>query len=146
MSNYRKTPADMLEEYFERTSIETVFKTDKEFLKLLPLRKWSDDTVRGKIFSDIINSIVRKLLYDSVKGKGVTWSMTSLIGKCQALMCCRNIDTNTVHVEAPNKQVKQYYKDCDIEIPHELNLTEYLKDLYAERDDGSKSKRDEASK
>ena len=140
------TPADMLEEYFARTSIETVFKTDKEYLKMLPLRKWSDDTVRGKILSDIINSIVRKSLYDSAKGKGVTWGMTSLIGKCQSLMCCRNTNTNTVHVETANKQVRQYYKDCGIDVPHELNLTKYIELLYAKQDDGSKSNQDKDSK
>ena len=146
LSNYRMTPADMLEEYFARTSIETVFKTDKEYLKMLPLRKWSDDTVRGKILSDIINSIVRKSLYDSAKGKGVTWGMTSLIGKCQSLMCCRNTNTNTVHVETANKQVRQYYKDCGIDVPHELNLTKYIELLYAKQDDGSKSNQDKDSK
>ena len=49
----------MLDEYFCRTNIETAFKTDKEYLKLLPLCKWSDLTVRGKILSDVIDSILR---------------------------------------------------------------------------------------
>ena len=39
ISNYRKKPEDMLDDYFSRTRIETTFKTDKEYLKMLPLRK-----------------------------------------------------------------------------------------------------------
>ena len=135
IANYLKTPAEMLDEYFSRTSIETVFKTDKEYLKLLPLCKWTDDTVRGKILSDIIDSIVRQSLRDQVKEKGVTWSMTSLIGKCQSLMCCR--DSENVYVEPANKQVKQYYKDCGIEIPSELNLSQYIDELYEKKDENS---------
>ena len=59
---------------FLRTNIETVFKTDKEYLKLLPLCKWSDIAVRGKIFTDIVNSIIRKNMYEYVKNSyPLTW-------------------------------------------------------------------------
>ena len=49
LSNINTTPADLLSQYFCRTDIEGVFKTSKEYLKLLPLSKWTDLTVRGKI-------------------------------------------------------------------------------------------------
>lgn len=64
ISNYRKTPADMLDDYFSRTRIETTFKTEKEYLTLLPIRKLNDVTIRGKILSDIIDSIVRQSAHE----------------------------------------------------------------------------------
>lgn len=47
----------VLGRYFGRTEIESVIKTSKEYLQLLPLRKWTDEAVRGKILSDIIATI-----------------------------------------------------------------------------------------
>ena len=51
-------PKDLLIEYFARTDIESVFKTAKNYLDLLPLAKWTDTTVRGKILSDIIATLI----------------------------------------------------------------------------------------
>ena len=106
ISNYRKTPAEMLDDYFSRTRIETTFKTDKEYLKLLPLRKWTDTTIRGKILSDIIDSIIRQTAHEL--GKGTIYSMSAMIGKTQSLMCFIDSNDNTVHVDTPNRQVKDY--------------------------------------
>ena len=128
ISNYIKSPSEILDDYFSRTNIESEFKTDKEYLKLLPLRKWTDTTVRGKIFSDIINSIVRHKMYEYIKGK--TWSISSVIGKCQSLMCFRDDSENTVYTEAPNKQVKEFYKCFDIDIPQSIHMQSYIDKIY----------------
>ena len=127
LANYRKAPAEVLDDYFCRTSIETTFKTDKEYLKLLPLCKWSDTSVRGKILSDIINSIIRRSLQALVKG--VPWSISAMIGRCQSLMCIRDSSTNMVHIEPANRQVKECYKQCGIEIPEALNIQAYIDGL-----------------
>ena len=62
ISNRDLSPKDLLTEYFGRTDIEVVFKTGKEYLNLLPLSKWTDQTVRGKILHDIINTICLLML------------------------------------------------------------------------------------
>ncbi|HAF84851.1 MAG TPA: hypothetical protein DCG32_00460, partial [Sphaerochaeta sp.] len=56
LSTEMKEPDAKLDDYFGRTRIETVFKTSKEYLNLLPLSKWSDLTVRGKLLCDIIST------------------------------------------------------------------------------------------
>lgn len=58
LSNKKLEPSELLTEYFGRTDIEGVIKTSKEYLVLLPLSKWTVETVRRKIFSDIINTII----------------------------------------------------------------------------------------
>lgn len=128
ISNYRKSPAETLDDYFSRTRIETTFKTDKEYLRLLPLRKWNDTTIKGKILSDIIDSIIRQTAYEL--GKGIIYSMSSMIGKTQSLMCFIDSKDNTVYIETPSKQVKDYYKGYDISIPEELNLTDYEAQIF----------------
>lgn len=127
ISNYRKTPDKMLDDYFSRTRIETTFKTDKEYLKMLPLRKWTDTTIRGKLLADIIDSIVRQTAHEL--GKGIIYSMSSMIGKTQSLMCCMDSRNNTVYVDTPNKQVKEYYKGYGVSIPEQLNLSDYVADI-----------------
>lgn len=67
LSNIDTTPADLLSQYFCRTDIETVFKTSKEYLNLMPLSKWTDLTVRGKILADIIDTIILLLLRKKLK-------------------------------------------------------------------------------
>lgn len=128
ISNYRKTPAEMLDDYFSRTRIETTFKTDKEYLKLLPLRKWNDTTIRGKILSDVIDSIIRQTAHEL--GRGTIYSMSSMIGKTQSLMCFIDGRDNTIYVDAPCKQVKDYYKGYGISIPETLNLESYAAGVF----------------
>ena len=129
ISNYRKTPAEMLDDYFSRTRIETAFKTDKEYLKMLPLRKWNDNTIRGKLLSDVIDSIIRQTAHEL--GKGIIYSMSSMIGKTQSLMCCMDSAHGTVYIDTPNKQVKEYYKGYGIAIPEQLNLASYVAGILA---------------
>lgn len=120
LSNIDTTPEDLLFRYFCRTEIETVFKTGKEYLELLPLSKWSDQTVRGKILHDIIDTIILLLIRKEMASTGV--STSRLFGKAQSLMCCLN-QNKEVLVQVPSKKVKQFYKLLGIEIPDHVDLT-----------------------
>lgn len=124
ISNRDLTPKELLTEYFGRTDIEMVFKTGKEYLDLLPLSKWTDQTVRGKILHDIINTIclltLRKQLLQSGR------SVSEIIGKCQSLMCFRN-NKGIVTVETPSKQVKEYYKLLHVDVPAHVRMDRYCR-------------------
>ena len=119
VSNLDLSPKDLLTEYFGRTDTEVVFKTSKEYLDLLPLSKWTDQTVRGKILHDIINTVclleLRKKLLTSGR------SVSEVIGRCQSLMCFRN-NKGIVTVETPSKQVKDYFKLLHTEVPAHVDL------------------------
>ncbi len=122
VSNLELSPKDLLTEYFGRTDIEVVFKTSKEYLDLLPLSKWTDQTVRGKILHDIINTVclleLRKQLLPSGR------SVSEIIGRCQSLMCFRN-NKGIVTVETPSKQVKEYYKLLHVDVPAHVDLSKF---------------------
>ena len=128
MGNYNRTPAQMLDDYFGRTHIECFFKNTKEYLKLLPLCKWKDNTVRGKILSDVIVAIVKQKMMQL--RKNTTLSMSSVLGKCQSLMCIRDKKTNKVFVEKPNRQVRECYENFGIPVPQEIDLNSYIRQLY----------------
>jgi len=119
LSNIDTTPADLLSQYFCRTEIETVFKTSKEYLDLLPLKKWTDETVRGKILHDVVNTIVLLELRKKYVPSGI--SINEIAGKTQSLMCNRN-QNGLVNVETPNKKTKEYYKLIGVDIPSNVKI------------------------
>ena len=126
VSNIDTTPEILLEDYFGRTDIETVFKTSKEYLELLPLSKWTDLTVRGKILHDIIDTVVFLLLRKSIRESGI--STSELFGKTQSLMCFKN-NNGLVTVEPPNKQVKEYYKLFSLTVPSHVHVDQFMADI-----------------
>ena len=126
ISNRELEPKELLIEYHNRAKIEYVFKTAKDYLDLLPLEKWTDLTVRGKILADIINTIVYLSLQKEILGNGV--SMNALIGKTQSLMCS-NIDEDTVEIFVPNKQTRDYYNLLKIDIPTQVSLAAIKEEL-----------------
>lgn len=128
ISNIDTTPENLLTEYFGRCDIESVFKTSKEYLDLLPLSKWTDETVRGKILHDIIDTIVLLLLRKQMDDSGIATS--ELYGKTQSLMCFRN-NSGMVTVETPSRQVKDYYKMIGIDVPAHVEVKQFRKDVLS---------------
>ncbi len=121
ISNIETSPEKLLELYFERTDIESVFKSSKEYLDILPLSKWTDTTVRGKILHDIINTIIRLEFLKETIESGI--SLSEIFGKCQSLMCFRN--KAMVTIEAPSKPVKKYFSLINEEIPSHVDLAKF---------------------
>lgn len=121
LSNIEATPAEMLDLYFSRTQIEGVFKTSKEYLDLLPLNKWTDTTVRGKILSDIIATIALLLIRKDLTPTGR--STPELFGKLSSLMCHREGDKVTV--EKANKQVREYLQTFGMTPPTYIKLSDF---------------------
>ena len=126
ISNICMKPEDMLREYKNRTHIENVIKTSKNYLSLLPIEKSKIECIYGKILVDIMNTIVylqiQKMLSDP------TISMSELFGKTQSLMCA-NIDDDTVEVFTANKQTKEYYKLFGLEAPSNISISDFKKEI-----------------
>ena len=81
--------------------------------------------MREKILHDIIDTTIYLMLQKKIMPTGI--SMTELFGKCQSRMC-RN-SRGQIHVETPNKQVKQYYKYLDIRVPAHIRMDSFMKDI-----------------
>ena len=122
VSNIDSTPAETLERYFGRMDIESFFKTSKEYLSLLPLSKWTRETIEGKLLNDMISTIVYLKIRKALSGTGL--SMSKLFGRASSLMCTRKKD-GTVIVEEANRQVKEIFKAAGIKIPSSLDIEEF---------------------
>ena len=82
--------------------------------------------MRGKIFHDIIDTIILLLLRKSMRQSGM--SASEIIGRCQSLMCCRKKD-GTIILKTPRKQVKEYYKIFGCNVPAHVKEGSFRKEL-----------------
>lgn len=128
LSNIREEPSELLDRYFGRCSIESVFKTAKEYLDLLPLKKWTAQRVMGKLLSDTISLIV----YLSMRRDmlSTAYAVTEVPTITQSLICSLGAD-GIVRVDPPNRQTKQIYKVFGIGIPNQFRLEEFIKGTLA---------------
>ena len=102
--------------------VASFFKTSKEYLSLLPLSKWTRETINGKLLNDMISTIVYLKIRKALSGTGLT--MSKLFGRASSLMCTKKKD-GTVIVEEPNKQTKEIFKAAGIKIPSSINLESF---------------------
>ena len=128
LSNKILSPAELLTDYFGRTDIESVIKTGKEYLGLLPLSKWTVDTIRGKILGYIMSTIIFLNIRNALDDSGL--SVFETIGRTQSLMCFRN-KHGEILVENPNKKVKAYYKLLGVTVPASLKISDFRKIVLA---------------
>lgn len=129
-----------LDECFDRTHIEMFFKDAKEGRTLLPLCKWNDMSVRGKILSDMISTMlytcfrkelseVKKAETERKRGRkpnGILplnqLSVSEIISSCSTLMCLRKDDI--LYIETPMKDAKEYFRFFGLKIQGSMTIKE----------------------
>lgn len=124
LSNTDNSPKGALDDYFGRAGIEGIFKTAKEYLGLLPIHKWTDTTVRGKLMHDMINTVIYLLLRKSLRGSEI--SISRLVGRMQSLMClcARN---GIVSVDCPSKNARETMKLLNVSVNNDKTIDWYRK-------------------
>lgn len=122
LSNTDNTPKGALDDYFGRTEIEGIFKTAKEYLGLLPIHKWTDTTVRGKLMHDMINTVIYLLLRKVLRGSEI--SISRLVGRMQSLMCLCSRN-GIVSVECPSKNARETMKLLNINVNNDKPINWY---------------------
>ncbi len=123
LSNIRESPKQMLDRYFGRCYIETIFKTSKEYLQLLPLKKWDAKRVYGKMLTDMISTIVYLNMRKDLLSTEL--ALTEIPTITQSLMCALGKD-GMVRVDPPNAQVKKVYKVFGIRLPNQFPLEDFI--------------------
>ena len=124
LSNIREEPKALLDRYFGRCFIETVFKTAKEYLRLLPLKKWNSQRVCGKMLSDMISVIIYLNMRKDTAGS--EFAVTDVPTVTQSLMCSLGKD-GIVRIDPPNRQVKEIYRRFGIRLPNQFRLEDFVK-------------------
>ena len=126
ISTYTMEPKELLIEYFARTDIEGIFKTAKNYLDLLPLAKWTDRTVRGKILSDMIATPI--YLQARLQVNKAKKSMTSAIGALEASICLVN-KQKRIRVDYPTKKVKDLQSAIKLTTANNVGIDDYFRSM-----------------
>lgn len=127
VSNIDTSPDRMLDRYYGRTEIETVFNCGKEYIGLLPLNKQGEETVNGKIMQDLVTIIVYMQIRKVTTPTGR--SVSDHIYDLQSLDCYRS-DDDTLIVSPPNRQAKAAYSLFGFEVPDKISIKEYRDRMY----------------
>ena len=125
LSNTEDAPDALLDSYLDRVDIELVFKSAKTFEGLLPLSKWDNHRVRGKILLDVINTMIRSSMLQHISDKKE--ALMDLFHDAGSVGCFRSGDR--LRVETPNKQARTAYGLFNTKTPLSVDLTSWAQDL-----------------
>ena len=130
LSNKDRTPSELLDLYVSRTHIEAIFKSGKSFEGLMPLAKWNERSVRGKVLQDVILTVIRSLLLKVTSGhKG---SLADLFHEAASVACFKEPD-GRLRVETPNKQARLAYKQLGFSVPSSILLSDWRERILLHR-------------
>lgn len=128
LSNIDKNTDEILDNYLGRVEIEYLFKTAKEYIGLLPLSKWTDQRIKGKILLDIICTNILLDIRNIINKDNIP--VSELWGRLQSLTCFSE-SKNNIRVVTPNKKVKLYYQYLDDPLPPEtIDIQKMRQDLH----------------
>lgn len=121
------SPAEMLDLYISRIDIEGYFKTTKHYTGILPLNKWYNETINGKILLDVI--CINILLDIRMSIKKLNISVTDFISLLQALHCFKSSE-DIIKVDTPDKKVKDIYNVLEIKtVPGFIEISKFRRDF-----------------
>ena len=126
IGNKDQSPKSALVEYRGRTAIESYFRDGKTYLKILPIKKWSKETVTGKIFHDVIETTVYRAYRKEVAPANL--SMSSLIVRMDSWECVRKSD-NILEIKTPNLQVRETLEKLGLVAPAHIDLHDMRKEI-----------------
>ena len=125
ISPQKKTPAEMLDEYLSRTTIESIFKTPKEYLGLLPLKVWTIERIRGKVLCDVITTICHLDIQKKIGQLEITiprmWTATS------GLECSYDRNNKLLCVSTPNTQIRTFFDTLNVILPGHVSYDDFDK-------------------
>ena len=122
IGNKDQPPKDTLIEYRSRARIELFFRDGKAYLRILPIAKWNKQTVTGKIFHDIIETIFYRSYRKQVSVTGMT--MSSLIVCLNGWEACK-LSNGLLETKTPTTQVRDICEKLGYAALGHINLEDF---------------------
>lgn len=111
------TPDKVLTLYYTRNQIEAVFRVDKSFGKLLPLRTATEETFRGHLLITFIVSVILNLLQVRLKNTGISSSAMFEELRHQQGIVYEDAIVPSIAVKKMNDIYKLFKFKCPDEVP-----------------------------
>jgi hypothetical protein len=116
VSGRERPCGEILPKYYERQAAEQLFDFLKNYAKIIPLRCWKEETVRGHLLISYIAATVVTLLHLRLKGRG-PGAMESL-ASLNFLKCTRY--AGRIVVNPLEKSASDAFKAAGLECPRAL--------------------------
>ena len=126
IGNKDQSPKDTLIEYRGRARIELFFRDGKSYLKILPIAKWNKQTVTGKIFHDIIETMFYRGYRKRISATGMT--MSSLIVSLDGWEACK-LSNGLLEIKTPSAQVRDICEKLGYAPPGHMSLEDFSKQV-----------------
>ena len=129
ISPQKKTPEEILDEYLGRATIESIFKTPKEYLSLLPLKMWTVDRIRGKVLCDVITTICYLDIQNYVGKLQIT--IPRMWVSMSGLVCSRDTNNKLLCVSTPNAQIREAFETLHVPLPGHVSYEDFANLFHA---------------
>jgi len=127
LGNKNQNPREALTEYRGRTSIETFFRDGKAYLRILPISKWNKQTVKGKIFHDIMVTIFYRNYRKNIASTSL--SMSSLIVYMDSWECFKT-QQNLLELKTPKLQTREILEKLGYAALGRIDLEAFKKEIF----------------
>ena len=108
-------PASALDAHLSRTGAGQVLETARDHLRLLPIAKWTETAMRGKVLHDVICTVATPRVRKAVADAGRCRSPTDPWGKSPSPVCLGN--GPALVPGTPNRQCRQRLGGLGLEVP-----------------------------
>ena len=126
IGNKEQTPKEALVDYRSRARIESFFRDAKAYLKILPMAKWNKQTVKGKIFHDIIETIIYRAYRKSIAPAHMTMSGLNV---CLDSWECFRKTSALLELKTPNIQVREALEKLGYAIPGHIEIEDLRREI-----------------
>lgn len=123
ISNREDHPAKLHDMYFGRVAIENLFKTSKEYLALLPLKKWTKERIKGKVLCDIISTIMYLDLRVAAGPAQIT--IPRLLVSLSSIESTLDRENDMLTITTPNRQIRSLLETLQIPLEGHMKVSDF---------------------
>lgn len=121
VGNADVTPRQALAAYKAHSDVESFFKDAKSYLRVLPIAKWTKETVLGKVLSDVIETVAWRAVRAEMGP--CARPVADVMADLRSLGCTR-LPGGLAAVSTPKRQVREALADLGVEVPGHVSLGE----------------------
>lgn len=126
IGNKWNSPRNVLIEYRDRVKIELIFKTMKDFTDLLPIAKWKEQRVLGKILFDVIGLIAERFFNNALSV--LRMEIPKVLTQLQSLSCFKG-ENGLLVVYTPKANVREMYEKVGYSVPAHFDVEAFRKEV-----------------
>lgn len=129
IGNREAPPKEALRDYRNRVRTESYLHDTRAYLKTLPPEQWNKETVKGKIFHDVIETIMYRAFEKSVAPANMT--MSELNANLGGWGCLRKAADTLLELDTPGFRAEEALNRLGYVIPGRIDSEDLRQAIFA---------------